>query len=165
MTGDFRSRAVLRERGHLFEDFVAGQTWDHHWGKTVSASENALFCSLLLMFNPLYLNAEYARALGHPDIVINPHLLFNVVLGISVEDLSEIGGPFLGVFDLTYARPAYAGTTITARSETLEARASSSNPANGIVTWRTTGYDETGQELLSFRRSNLIRRRTNGDAA
>ncbi|MBZ9646893.1 MaoC family dehydratase [Sphingobium sp. 3R8] len=165
MEEDFRERAVFRDRGHLFEDFEVGQAWNHHWGKTVSAAENSLFCSLLLIFNPLYLNAEYAKAHGHPDIVINPHLLFNVVLGLSVEDLSEIGGPFLGVFDLTYVRPAYAGTTIVARSKTLDARVSSSNPANGIVTWQTTGYDEAGLELVSFRRSNLVRRRNIGEAA
>ena len=116
----------------------------------------------MLAFNPLYLNRAYARAHGHPDVVINPHLLFNVVLGLSVEDLSEIGGPFLGVFDLKYERPAYAGVTIVARSETLEARTSTSNPENGIVTWATTGYDENGDKLLSFRRSNLVRRRQQG---
>lgn len=120
---------------------------------------------MLLMFNPLYLNVEYARALGHPDIVLNPHLIFNVVLGLSVEDLSEIGGPFLGVFDLNYARPAYPGVTITARSETLETRVSASNPANGIVTWQTAGFDEHGEQVLSFRRSNLVRLRNPGSKA
>ena len=54
-------------------------------------------------------NRDYARSLGHPDIVVNPHLLFNVVLGMSVEDCSEIGGPFLGVNKLVYHRPVYPG--------------------------------------------------------
>ena len=162
MAEDLKARARFWERGNLFEDFRPGQLWRHHWGKTVTESDNTLFCSLMLAFNPLYLNRAYARAHGHPDVVINPHLLFNVVLGLSVEDLSEIGGPFLGVFDLKYERPAYAGVTIVARSETLEARTSTSNPENGIVTWATTGYDENGDKLLSFRRSNLVRRRQQG---
>jgi len=63
------------------------------------------------------------------------------------------------VFDLTYDRPIYPGTTIVARSETLETRVSESNPANGIVTWRTEGFDDQGERVVGFRRSNLVRLR------
>ena len=156
MSDDFRQRAVLRTKGHLYEDFEVGQKFSHHWGRTISESDTVLFSTTLLHFNPLYTNRDYAKALGHPDIVVNPHLLFNVVLGLSVEDLSERGGPFLGVFDLRYHCPIYPGTTVTARSETLEKRRSTSDPKNGIVTWRTEGFDGAGKLLVEFRRSNLV---------
>jgi itaconyl-CoA hydratase len=165
MIDDPRPRAVLWPKGRLFEDFSVGQTFDHHWGRTISESDNALFTTLTLSFNPLYVNRDYARANGHPDIVVNPQLVFNVVLGLSVEDCSEIGGPFLGVFDLTYDRPVYPGATLTARSVTVDARISDSNPANGIVTWRTEGFDTAGQRLVGFRRSNLVRLRNRKAAA
>lgn len=160
MTEDFRTRAVLRARGRLFEDFEVGQTFVHHWGRTILEGDTTLFSTLTLSFNALYFNRDYARAHGHPDIVVNPHLLFNVVLGLSVEDCSEIGGPFLGVFDLTYDRPVYPGVSITARSETLEKRRSASDPRTGIVTWRTEGFDAAGDRVIGFRRSNLVRLRT-----
>ena len=156
---DPRARAVLRPKGRLFEDFEVGQTFEHHWGRTILESDTMTFTTLTLSFNPLYLNRAYARSHGHPDIVVNPHLVFNTVLGLSVEDCSEIGGPFLGVFDLVYHRPVYPGTTITARSVTVDKRVSESNPSNGIVTWRTEGCDEAGEQLVSFRRSNLVRLR------
>jgi len=159
MSSDPREKAVLRQRGRLYEDFHVGQTFAHHWGRTIFESDTLLFTTLTLSFNPLYVNRAYARAHGHPDIVVNPHLVFNVTLGLSVEDLSEIGGPFLGVFELTYDRPVYPGTTIVARSETLETRLSESNPANGIVTWRTEGFDDQGERVVGFRRSNLVRLR------
>jgi itaconyl-CoA hydratase len=120
---------------------------------------------MLLHFNPLYFNRDYAKAHGHPDIVVNPHLLFNVVLGLSVEDCSEIGGPFLGVYELTYDRPIYPGTTVVARSTTVEKRLSGSDPRNGIVTWRTEGFDSEGRRIVGFRRANLIRRRHPGETA
>jgi acyl dehydratase len=159
MSTDPRERAVLRPKGRLYEDFLVGQTFAHHWGRTIFESDTVLFTTLTLSFNPLYTNRAFARAHGHPDIVVNPQLVFNIVLGLSVEDLSEIGGPFLGVFDLVYDRPVYPGTTLVAHSTTTETRLSESNPANGIVTWRTEGFDEQGARVIGFRRSNLVRLR------
>lgn len=165
MADDIRSRAVLWPKGRLFEDFHVGQHFDHHWGRTLTESDTLLFSTLTLSFNPLYYNRDYARAHGHRDIVVNPQLLFNTILGLSVEDCSEIGGPFLGVFDLTYHRQVYPGITVRAISDTIEARVSDSNPANGIVTWATKGVDGDGETVVSFRRSNLVRRRVEGEAA
>ncbi|HEY2050213.1 MAG TPA: MaoC family dehydratase [Caulobacteraceae bacterium] len=159
MAEDPRTRAKLWPKGRLFEDFQAGQTFDHHWGRTITEADTVLFSTLTMSFNPMYFNRAYAKAHGHPDIVVNPQLLFNVVLGLSVEDCSEIGGPFLGVFELTYDRPVYPGTTVVARSVTTDVRRSESNPANGIVTWRTEGFDDAGDRLVGFRRSNLLRLR------
>jgi acyl dehydratase len=156
---DIRERAKLWEKGRLFEDFELGTTFRHHWGRTITESDTLLFTNLTLTFNPLYFNRDYAKELGHRDIVVNPHLLFNVVLGLSVEDLSEIGGPFLGVYDLVYHRSAYPGVTLRAESETTEVRVSDSNPSNGIVTWSSRGIDSDGETVVSFRRSNLVRRR------
>jgi itaconyl-CoA hydratase len=159
MDKQFFERAVLWPKGNLFEDFSVGQTFQHHWGRTIFESDTVLFSTLTLSFVPLYYNRSYAKAHGHPDIVVNPQLVFNVVLGLSVEDCSEIGGPFVGVNDLVYHRQVYPGVTLSARSTTVEARASASNPANGIVTWETEGFDEAGERIVSFRRSNLVRRR------
>jgi acyl dehydratase len=165
MTEDVRQRARLWPKGRLYEDFAVGQVFEHHWGRTILESEAVLFTTLTLAYNPLYFNRAYAHAHGHRDIVVNPQLLFNVVLGLSVEDLSEVGGPFLGVFELKYERAVYPGTTIMARSETVNMRLSESDPSNGIVTWRTEGFDENGGRLLSFRRSNLLRRRADTQVA
>jgi acyl dehydratase len=165
MAEDIRERAVLWPKGRLFEDFHVGQHFDHHWGRTLAESDTLLFSTLTLSFNPLYYNRDYAKAHGHPDIVVNPQLVFNTILGLSVEDCSEIGGPFLGVFDLTYHCPVYPGITLRAVSDTIEARISDSNPSNGIVTWKTRGIDREGDTVVSFRRSNLVRRRKTEEVA
>ena len=65
----------LVRKGHAFEDFHAGQVFEHHWGRTLGAGDNALFTSITLAFTPLYFNAEYARAHGHPDVVVHPLLV------------------------------------------------------------------------------------------
>jgi len=65
----------LMLKGHSFEDFKEGQVFEHHWGRTINAGDNSLFTSATLAHCPLYFNAEYARAHGHPDVVVNPLLI------------------------------------------------------------------------------------------
>src|SRR5437870_11280519 len=128
---------TLVRKCHAFEDFHEGQVFLHHWGRTLTAGDNAIFTTATLAFNPLYLNAEYARAHGHPDVVVNPLLVLCTAVGLSVEDLSEAGGPFLGLEDVEFHRPAYPGATLTASSTVVQKRDSESRPTFGIVTWKT----------------------------
>ena len=92
----------------------------------------------------------------------NPLLVFGTVFGLSVEDLSEKGGLFLGVDDLTYTRDVHPGETLTARSEVTATRPSASHPRHGIVTWRTQGFGARGELVVEFTRSNLVIRRPAG---
>ena len=90
---------------------------------------------------------------------MNPFLVLCTVVGLSVEDLSEAGGPFLGIDELTFHRPVYPGDTLTARSEVISARESASQPAFGIVTWHTEGFNQHGELVIDYKRSNLARKR------
>jgi acyl dehydratase len=162
MTSDIRQRAILWPKGHVYEDFVVGELMEHHWGRTITESDAILFTTLTLSYNPLYFNREYARALGHPDIVVNPLYVFNTVFGLTVEDCSEGGGPFLGVGKLIYHGPVYPGDTLTSRSTTVAKRTSESSPGMGIVTWRTEGLNQKGALVIEYERSNLVRRREPG---
>lgn len=156
MSHDFQSRAVEWPKGNYFEDFSVGQVFEHHWGRTINESDNSLFTTVTLHFNPLYFNREYAVSNGYKDIQVNPLLVFNTVLGLSVEDLSEAGGPFVGVEKLVYGMPVYAGDTITASSTTIDARLSESKKGFGIVSWKTIGRNQTGDIVIEFERANLI---------
>jgi itaconyl-CoA hydratase len=152
-------RFPTRSRGRTYEEFSVGQVYKHHWGRTITDSDNVLFTTSTLAYNPIYLNAEVARAQGHPGTVVNPMLVFTTVLGLSVEDLSEGGGPFLGLDALTFHQPVYCGDTLTARSEVVEARESGSRPGLGIVTWYSEGFNQRGDRVIDFRRSNLLFKR------
>lgn len=152
---DFDSFPVVA-KGHAFEAFTVGQTLEHHWGRTLTAADNTVFSTATCNWNPMYVNAEFARANGHRDAVVNPMLTLCTVVGLSVEDLSEIGGPFLGLEDCTFHLPVYPDDTITARSEVLEARTSSTRPGVGVVTWRTEAHNQRGELVLDFTRTNLV---------
>jgi itaconyl-CoA hydratase len=149
----------LVKRGNQYEDFDVGQVWPHHWGRTLTESDNTTFTSATCNWNPMYINAEFARAHGHPDTVLNPLLVLCTAVGMSVEDLSEGGGPFLGVEDCQFVAPVYPGDTISAQSVVLDRRESASRPANGIVTWETTVTNQRGEKVLTYRRTNLVAKR------
>jgi itaconyl-CoA hydratase len=149
----------LWAKGRRWEDFTAGQKIEHHWGRTLWESDNALFSTATMSWLPIHLNLAHAQAEGHPNVTLHPMLLFCTVLGLTVEDLSESGGAFLGVADLVFHQTAYPGTTVTARSSVVSTRESASRPTQGIVTWHTEGHDQDGRRLLDFTRTNLILRR------
>ncbi|MGB3246750.1 MAG: MaoC family dehydratase [Sulfitobacter sp.] len=160
IVADLKSRAKPWPRGNRYEDFSGGLTFTHHWGRTLGEVDNTLFTTLTMNYNPQYLNGEIAKANGFENgIPINPLLVFNTVLGMSVEDLSEGGGPFLGVDKCVYGVPVYPGDTLTATSVVISARESSKRPKFGIVTWATRGVNQRGDEVIRFKRSNLIGKR------
>ncbi|MBJ8346947.1 MaoC family dehydratase [Antrihabitans sp. YC2-6] len=148
----------LIPRGTAFEDHVVGRVFDHHWGRTIHGSDNIAFSTQMLAFNPMYFNRTAAVAAGHPDEVVNPLLVFDVVFGLSVEDLSEAGGPFLGASAVEYIRDVYPGQTLTASSTVVDARKSASRTDAGIVTWETLGR-VAADPVIRFRRTNLVRLR------
>jgi itaconyl-CoA hydratase len=146
-------------RGNKFEDFTVGQEIVHHWGRTITAGDNALFTTAMCNWNAMHVNAEFARAHGHTDVVVNPMLVLCTVVGLSVEDLSEAGGPFLGVEDCSFHRPVHPGDTLTARSTVVDRRDSGSRPDMGIVTWHSEAHNQRGEVVVDFRRTNLVAKR------
>ena len=159
VVADLKARSVSWPRGNYYEDFHIDQMFNHHWGRTLTAADNTLFSTLTLHYNPLYTNADYARAHGHDRMVVCPLLVFNTIFGLSVEDLSEVGGPFLGVDNLTYHRPVLVEETVYAKSTVIDKRDHKKRSDFGIVTWATTGVDQDGAVVIDFQRANLVRKR------
>jgi itaconyl-CoA hydratase len=151
--GEFPLAAV---GGRPFEGFSVGQTFEHHWGRTFVAADNVIFSTATCTWNPLYLNSEYARSQGHPDVVVNPMLVLCMVCGLSVEDLSERGGAMLGLDECRFHTPVYPGDTIRAQSRVVSCRDSGSDPRMGIVSWHTTAFNQRGVLVVDYRRANFI---------
>lgn len=157
---DFMTRAVRLYKGNRFEDMDEGRVFEHHWGRTITDGDNAAFTTQTLSFCPLYFNEPYAKSLGHPRTVVNPLLVFNTVFGLTVEDLSEGGGPFLGVDNCRFEKPVYVGDTLIARSTVTAKRESKGNAGMGIVTWHSVGLNQHGEVVIEYDRTNLVRRRS-----
>ena len=151
-----RRRVV--QYGRYFEDFQVGESYRHHWGRTIGAGECSLFTTWTMNANPLYFNQVYARALGHPDTPVNPLLVMNVVFGLTVEDLSEQALAHLGYWRMEFPRPVYPGDTLQAQSIVIGLK-ENSNRETGIVYVRTTGRNQMGDVVLDYVRWVMVRKR------
>lgn len=148
------------ERINYFEDFSEGQTFEHHWGRTINEGDNSKFTTQTMHATPTYFNADYAEDVGYDGVVVNPLLAFNVVFGMSVQDLSEAGGAFLGIENLQFHETVYPGDTLYAKSEVISKRESDSRPQQGIVHWYTKGIRPDGDLVLEYERKNLINKQS-----
>lgn len=141
----------------MYEDFAPGRQFVHHWGRTLTDADAVIWAAVTHLYEPRYINAELAADLGHDRLPVSPYLVLGVTIGLSVEDLSESGGPFLGADDVAFSGPVHVGDTLTAASRVLTRRPSR-RPEWGVVQWETIGA-VGGREVIRFRRTSLVRRR------
>ena len=142
--------------GRYFEDFRVGDIYEHRPGKTVTESDNHLFTLLTLNTHPLHFDAEYGRAseFGR-NLVVSTYTLA-LLIGMSVTDVSQKAIANLGMDDVKFTAPVFAGDTLYAESEVLARRESASRRGQGVVTVRTLGKNQRGETVCAFRRAMLI---------
>ena len=142
--------------GRHLEDFTVGDVYEHRPGKTVTEADNHLFTLLTLNQHPLHFDAEYGKATEFGrNLMVSPYTLA-LLIGMSVSDCSQKTIANLGMDEVRFSGPVFAGDTLYAESEVLEVRASNSRPGQGIVTIRTTGRNQDDKVICTFRRSMLI---------
>lgn len=142
--------------GRYFEDFQVGDVYEHRPGKTVLESDNHMFTLLTLNTHPLHFDAEYGAATEFGRNLVNSTYTLALLIGMSVSDISQKTIANLGMDEVKFSSPVFAGDTLYAESEVLEKRGSKSRPGQGIVTVRTTGKNQRGEVVSSFKRSMLI---------
>ena len=146
--------------GRYFEEFEPGDVY-HHWpGKTITEAEDHLFCLITMNHHPLHSDAHYAETetqFGRNVVVGN--LVYSLVLGMSVPDVSGKAIANLEIESLRHARPTFHGDTIYARTTVLDKRESQSKPDRGIVSVETFGYNQRGEEVCYFKRKVMVPKR------
>ncbi|MGH7015498.1 MAG: MaoC family dehydratase, partial [Caulobacteraceae bacterium] len=136
----------FRERfGRYFEEFTVGDVYEHRPGKTVLESDNHLFALLTLNTHPLHFDAEYGKATEFGrNLVVSTYTLA-LLIGMSVSDCSQKAIANLGMDEVRFTKPVFAGDTLYAESEVLAKRESRSRPNQGVVTIRTLGKNHAGE--------------------
>ena len=144
--------------GRWFEDFAIGQHLVHAIPRTLHGGDISTYIALTGDRWPLASSTELARSLGFQREVIPDLLVFHVVFGQSVPDISHNATANLGYADVRFLRPVYPGDTLVAESEVIGLREVSSGEA-GVVYVRTRGTNQKGQEVLSFVRWVMVPKR------
>ena len=145
--------------GNYFEDFVVGETIPHSLSKTIFESDNNLFCLLTMNYHPVHTNADYASRQEHGKILVVGPLVFSLVVGMTVPDISGKAIANLDYESIKHLAPTFIGDTLYARTKVLECRESRSKTDRGIVYVETIGYNQDGVDVISFRRHVLIKKR------
>jgi acyl dehydratase len=149
-----------RPFGRHLEDFVPGDVYRHWPGKTITEYDDHLFCMITMNHHPLHTDAWFAE---HDSVqgrnVVVGNLVYSLVLGMSVPDVSGSAIANLEVESLRHPRPTFHGDTIYAESRVLDVRESSSRPDRGVVTVETKGLNQRGEEVCTFRRKAMVWKR------
>jgi len=119
-------------QGRVYEDFEVGDVYPHPLGRTVTQNDNIWFSLLTLNTNPIHFDSAYS---------------------------AQTEAVNLGWDEIRLPNPLYEGDTVYAQSEVLDKRESNSRPHQGIVTIRTTGMNQDGQPVITFKRTVLVYKR------
>ena len=147
--------------GRYYEEFEVGAVYKHWPAKTVTEADDHLFCMITMNHHPLHTNTWFAEhETVHGRNVVVGNLVYSLVLGMSVPDVSGAAIANLEVETLQHKMPSFHGDTIYAETRVLDVAESKSKNDRGIVTVETKGINQRGEEVCYFKRKVLIWKRS-----
>jgi acyl dehydratase len=146
-----------RPFGRSFEEFTVGDIYRHWPGKTITEADDHLFCMITMNHHPLHTNVWFAeKETVHGKNVVVGNLVYSLVLGMSVPDVSGSAIANLEVESLIHRFPTFHGDTIYAESRVLDKVESKSKEDRGVVTVETKGFNQRGEEVCYYRRKVMV---------
>ncbi len=144
--------------GLYFEEFEEGATIKHALSKTIFESDNNLFSLLTMNHHPVHTNADYASKNQHGKILVVGTLVFSIVVGMTVPDISGKAIANLGYEDIKHLAPVFIGDTLYAETKIISKRESKTKKDRGIIYVETIAHNQKGENVLSFRRNVLVKK-------
>jgi len=146
--------------GLYYEEFEPGLVIEHGTRRTISETDNVLFCALTLNTAPLHIDAEYAKDSIYGERLVNSLFVLGLVTGITVPDTTQ-GTTLanLGFKETTFPKPVFHGDTIRVRTEIVEKRESRSRDDSGIVIFRHCGINQREEIVCECLRAGLMLKR------
>ena len=145
--------------GRFFEDFHVGDIYKHWPGKTITESDNNLFCLLTVNRHPIHSDVEFAKEQTHGQILVVGTLVLSVIVGMSVIDTSGKAIANLEYEKVTHDGPVFVGDTLYAVSEVLDITESRSKSDRGIVYTVTRAHNQRSENVLTMYRKFLVPKR------
>src|SRR4029453_11548642 len=115
----------MSQYGRYFEDFEIGQEFRHWPGRTIGEADCTWFALLTMNQHPLHSDAHYAAThTQHGQRVVLGPLVFSVVIGMTVADVSGRAIANLEIEKIVHEAPTFIGDTLYSESRVLELRES-----------------------------------------
>lgn len=143
--------------GRFLEDFKTGDIYEHSVRKTITESDNNFFSLLTMNHHPVHLDLAYAEKEYHGKILVVGTLVFSLIVGLSVADVSGKAIANLDYESINHVNPVFIGDTLNAVTQVLDVRKSKSDSNKGVVYVETKGFNQHGKEVIRFRRHVLIK--------
>ena len=150
--------------GNFFEDFRVGQVIRHASPRTVTAGDQSLYTALYGSRFAVQSSDFFAKSIGYLRTPVDDLLVFHIVFGKTVPDISLNAVANLGYADCRFLQAVYPGDTLSAVTEVIGLKENSS-AKTGTVTVRSTGSNQRGEPVLSFVRWVMVRKRDQKAAA
>ena len=144
--------------GRYFEDFNLGETLAHATPRTLSDGDAALYQALYGGRNPLHASTPFAQQLHLRERPLEDWLVFHMVFGKTVPDISRHALANLGYGEGVFGVSVFAGDTLSASSQVIGLREAKSGET-GLVMVRTTGLNQHAGEVLSYVRWVMVKKR------
>ena len=144
--------------GNFFEDFAPAESIAHATPRTLTEADAALNIALTGSRYALFSADSFAQDCGLPGAPIDPLLVFHIVFGKTVPDISLNAVANLGYADGRFLTPVYPGDTLNAVSEVIGVK-DNSNGKTGVVTVRTEGFNQDGEPVLTYVRWVMVNKR------
>ena len=131
----------------------------HSLTRTVTESDNLLFCALTHNPQPLHLDEEFCKETEYGQRIVNSLFTLGLVIGVSVGDTTlgtTIGN--LGMTDTRFANPVFHGDTIRSVTKVREKRVSKSRPNAGLVVFEHYGFNQRDEEVAFCVRTAFMMR-------
>jgi 2-methylfumaryl-CoA hydratase len=144
--------------GNFFEDFRLGQVIKHATPRTITTGDVALYTALYGSRFAVQSSDAFAKKIGYPRAPVDDLLVFHVVFGKTVQDLSLNAIANLGYATCRFLMPVYPGDTLNATSEVIGLR-ENSNRQSGVVYVRSKGFNQKGKIVLDYVRWVMVRKR------
>ncbi|MCJ0762495.1 MaoC family dehydratase [Variovorax terrae] len=146
--------------GLYFEEFSPGQQFNHDWTRTVTEMDNVMFSSLTMNVQPLHLDAHFAAKTEFGKPLVNSLFTLGLMIGMTVND-TTLGTTVanLGMTDVAFPKPVFAGDTIHVQTRVLSVRESQSRPRAGIVEFEHFALNQRDEVVARCKRSALMHKR------
>ncbi|MEA2903967.1 MAG: 2-methylfumaryl-CoA hydratase [Alphaproteobacteria bacterium] len=144
--------------GNFFEDFRIGEVIAHATPRTLTAGDVALYTGLYGARFAVQSADPFAMAIGYPRAPVDDLLVFHIVFGKTVADISINAVANLGYAACRFLAPVFPGDTLTAVSEVIGLKENSSRKT-GLVFVRTSGCKQDGSKVLEYVRWVMVRKR------
>ncbi len=148
-------------KSRYFEDYKLNDEIPHSVPRTITEGDVAIYLATTGSRFALNYSKEFSKSLGFERILLDDILVFHMIFGRTVPDLSLNAIANLGYAGVNFKKPVFVGDTVSATSKIIGLK-ENSNGKTGTVYVESVGRNQNGEIVLSYFRWLMMRKKKEG---